>query len=148
MAPQRNKVWSRYHAKWIPKPPEGETYEERLRKMRMTFGKYDDCLVIELPTPYLRFLLTITIHKRDLRDAVKAELDARELKSKQQSKEPAKDDRVTFESDTQIMISDIVDTGYRKLALELHPDHGGDTRGMQLLNAAVKRLREVSKGRY
>ncbi len=148
MAPQRNKVWSRYHAKWIPKPPEGETHEERQRKMRMTFGKYDDCLVIELPTHYLRFLLTITIHKRDLRSAIEAELDARELKSKQQPKKPPQDDRVTFESETQIMISDIVDTGYRKLALELHPDHGGDTRGMQLLNAAVKLLREVTQGRY
>jgi len=35
----------------------------------------------------------------------------------------------------------IVTTGYRQLASKHHPDHGGQPRHMQQLNAAVELLR-------
>jgi len=42
--------------------------------------------------------------------------------------------------------SRIIEAGYRKLALELHPDHGGSTTEMASLNTAVQKLRAILLG--
>jgi curved DNA-binding protein CbpA len=39
-------------------------------------------------------------------------------------------------------MEELLAAGYRKLAMENHPDHGGDTKAMQEINEAVARLRK------
>lgn len=39
--------------------------------------------------------------------------------------------------------SRIARAGYRQVALEVHPDRGGDTAAMQAVNAAAALLRQV-----
>ena len=48
--------------------------------------------------------------------------------------------------DLRNMIDELVTTGYRAMARHYHPDKGGDTRAMQLLNAAAEWLRRRTRG--
>jgi len=105
--------------------------------MRMPFGKFKGVLVADLPDDYLEWLINVVEMREPLKTVVKEEHDRRFAAS------------ATAELPTEVrtMAAEIVSAGYRKLALQHHPDHGGQTRTMQLINAAADFLRSKVRGR-
>jgi hypothetical protein len=51
----------------------------------------------------------------------------------------------TAPSDVRTMAQEIITAGFRKLALQHHPDLGGQTKTMQLLNTAADFLRQTAR---
>jgi uncharacterized protein (DUF3820 family) len=92
--------------------------------MKMRFGKFRGSRIEDLPDDYLEWLASI-----DLREPLKTTVEM-ELASRQ---EPS--------GRTMKMAAELVTAGYRVLALKHHPDHGGDTAMMQLVNRAAGWLR-------
>lgn len=102
--------------------------------MDMPFGKHKGEPVDSLPTDYLGWLLSLGDGLREpLRSAVWTEWQRR-----QQPKGSAKALPEPIVSAAQ----EIVAVGYRKLALERHPDKGGDGGKMTALNLAAEALRD------
>lgn len=96
--------------------------------MRMPFGKYRGCRLAELPDDYLDWLRTIKL-RGSLKTAVEEEVT----------------NRNSGREDVMTLAAHIISTGYKRLALALHPDRGGDTAAMQNLNEAVDWLRRRLK---
>lgn len=92
--------------------------------MKMRFGAYKGLPVSQLPQDYLEWLLTIA--KEPLRSAVRAELADR--------RNPARPDLQ--------LAKQVIDCGFRSLALRFHPDKGGDLKTMQRLNCTTEWLRQ------
>ncbi len=87
--------------------------------MKLGFGKYKDLDLREVPEDYLIWLIQ------------KGENDIRSYKLELERRENADD------ADASIM-ERLVKKGFRAMAKEMHPDHGGTTAGMQELNAAFE----------
>jgi len=86
----------------------------------MPFGKYAGIPLHELPSEYFEWLCGLNTLRSPLREAVLAEKERRERAKT---------------LDPQIAM-DIVNTGFRTLAKQCHPDLGGQHVAMQKLNAA------------
>jgi hypothetical protein len=90
--------------------------------MTLTFGKYADVDIEQIPTDYLEWLI------ESMRLRV-AEIDS-ELER-----------RCLAEEADQSWVEKVVAAGYRSLAKQYHPDCGGDPEAMRELNAAAAKLR-------
>ena len=95
----------------------------------MPFGKYRDQPIQEIPTKYLRWLLSIDLWP-DLRYAVDQELELR---------------REGFERGPKQAPASKVDVAgwYRQLSMRFHPDRGGSKQAMQAINAAKELLEQM-----
>lgn len=101
----------------------------------MPFGKHKGEPIDELPDGYICWLLTIEL-REPLRSAVENEAHTRGLDTS--------GTRCAIVPPAAIVVARrLVDVGYRRLAVELHPDKGGSTEAMVQLNAAVEALREA-----
>jgi hypothetical protein len=98
--------------------------------MKMPFGQYKHSLS-SLPDDYLDWLCTIA--HEPLLSHVQKEIRRRYVHQAAPHSAPA----VPLS-----MARRIVTCGFRHLAQELHPDHGGDHRAMLELNAAHDWLRK------
>jgi hypothetical protein len=97
--------------------------------MIIPFGKYRGLDLQDLPDEYLEWLFTIEL-REPLRSAVEDEIAARR-------KPVGAGHRIADE---------LVTAGYRVMAMRYHPDKGGDTQTMQLVNQAASWLRGQLRG--
>jgi hypothetical protein len=114
---------------------------------RMPFGKHKGQLLSELPLSYLLWLSELDDLREPLRSFVDAEMDRRNGHGKRENR--SEESRYGRTNPRQArglpqrdITSEIVETGYRSLAMRHHPDHGGSTATMQAVNTAVAWLRE------
>lgn len=98
----------------------------------MPFGQHKGTHLSSLPDDYVHWLLTIDL-REPLRTHIQDEYRARS--SRRTTDAPP-------QSGVRAMAIKIIDSGYRKLALEHHPDAEGSTHTMQVLNEAIAWLRE------
>lgn len=109
-------------------------YGEGISTMiRMPFGKYRDAPITELPDAYLEWLWSLDDLWEPLRSAVEAEWRARFG--------VASDEPEAWSSEALAAAEELVSAGYRHLAQQYHPDHGGAHGRMVLANIAVEALR-------
>ena len=94
--------------------------------MKIPFGKFKgkELSAIE-DDAYLEWLLEIA--KEPLRTQINRELLARKRLDRGQLP----------------MAQALLESGYRAMAKKLHPDVGGSTKDMQLLNAVMDKLRRI-----
>jgi len=97
--------------------------------MFMPFGKYRGQDTGEIPTGYLKWLLTIDLYP-DLQYAVEEELGLR---------------REGFDRGPKQTPAPVVDVAgwYRQLSLRFHPDRGGSKEAMQAINVARELLEKM-----
>ncbi len=105
--------------------------------VRMPFGKFKGVFIHDLPFEYLTWIYKLDNLREPLLSAIENEFHAR--------KEPVNGGK-TLDPDVGAMVDELVSAGYRKLAQVHHPDHGGETRTMQLVNAAAEWLRAAVRG--
>jgi hypothetical protein len=99
----------------------------------MPFGRYRGRLLSELPDDYLGWLATLDDLRKPLARAV-----AQEVRRRQ---DWAAESAPRITAPAPRLALEIVNVGFRRLAIQLHPDAGGDHTDMQELNAAVEWLR-------
>jgi hypothetical protein len=99
--------------------------------VRMPFGKYRGQWLCEVPDGYVEWLRRLDDLREPLRTEVAAEWTFRFAT-------PA-----TPSAAARQMADRLVQAGYRTLALDHHPDRGGDVGDMQTINAAVTLLRQL-----
>ena len=102
--------------------------------MKLPFGKYRGLDVGDLPTAYLRWLTTIELEyplSAEVADEVLARQRARKSASRRQ---------------TALVPPSVADRWRRKMATLFHPDHGGRTRDMQVVNEGHRLLCEMTEG--
>jgi hypothetical protein len=99
----------------------------------MNFGKFRGRHVSDVPTDYLQWALR-TCDNLDgwLREAIEEELHARVPPRPQPPRNPPPP-----------VLAGIIAEWYRKMALRYHPDRGGSTLAMQIVNEAVNELRQM-----
>jgi Putative quorum-sensing-regulated virulence factor len=100
--------------------------------MQLTFGKYEGQEIEDVPHDYLLWLYR---RNRPLQAAIERELGIEPERPK-----PKPEPTVNVPPG---MLNDLIEAGFRALALKQHPDHGGDTKKMQELNATRDRLRRM-----
>lgn len=101
----------------------------------MPFGKYQGTPISDLPDGYLEWLYGLDNLKTRLQEAVNFEYSRRFILPHISPLNPSGID----------LVNQIIDIGYRSLAKELHPDHGGDADAMKSLNAAIAWLRRQAE---
>lgn len=94
--------------------------------MILEFGKYRGYQITEVPEDYLRYLQRTS---RETLEAATEELARRDL------------EKYANLSVTQ----QIVEAGFKALAMKCHPDTGGKHEDMVKLNASVEKLRRIVK---
>jgi hypothetical protein len=82
----------------------------------MPFGKFKGRRIADLPDAYVSWLLATNFLREPLRSAVLAEAVARGLVGGVPTASPARPRRV----------AEVIEAGWRQLALRHHPDRGGD----------------------
>jgi len=92
----------------------------------MPFGRYKGTLFTELPDAYLLWLSTLDNIRDPLRGCILEERDRRAQAQTQAPPVPV----------DPALVERLIATGFKRLAMELHPDRGGTTRAMQDLVAA------------
>lgn len=107
---------------------------------RMPFGRYKGVLIADLDDGYLTWLHDHVDLREPLKSAIQAEYALRFSSHHKSGKARPLD------AEMRQMATEIVSAGYRKLAMEHHPDHGGETRTMQLVNRAADFLRQAVRG--
>ena len=108
--------------------------------MIMPFGKFRGWGLEDLPRDYLLWLKSRPNLREPLRGCVTFEW-ARGLA---ELREPdwRDADALHIEPSERELFRQVVDAGYRQLALRFHPDVGGRAADMRRLNALVEGLRE------
>ena len=94
--------------------------------MFLRFGKYRGWDVSEIPLSYLAWLFENLTGKPELIEAARAEIQRRV---------------VGYEPTPDTLDADRVRRVYRTLAMEHHPDHGGDVGIMQGINIFFEALK-------
>jgi hypothetical protein len=106
--------------------------------MRLNFGKFAGLDLEEIPTNYLRWLYQST---RETNADIRREfLERGELLDNEDddNEEPA----MSPIADRDPLYREMLDAGFKALAVKLHPDkQGGSTEAMRQLNAAREKLR-------
>lgn len=92
----------------------------------MPFGKYKGDNLCELPEDYIEWLMGWDGLREPLRSALKREL--------------------LFREPPPASMLDVINAGYKALAMKYHPDVGGSNEQMKLLNSSVESLRRIVKG--
>jgi hypothetical protein len=117
--------------------------------MRMPFGKHRGVDVRDLPDGYLNWLLTIDL-REPLLSAVTREWAFRFGDEEQEFGDeeeyyapppPQGEAKLTYSPAEQPLLKEIVERGYRAVALKAHPDVGGSTDVMRKLNGLIAKLR-------
>jgi hypothetical protein len=108
----------------------------------MPFGKYKGAEVGTLPINYLRWLRTTEL-RPELEEAIGAALKAHAAGERSQSEGARWAYEAPFSGGlNRLLLRELVQAGYRQLALKYHPDRpGGDTRKMQQLNLLMQTVR-------
>ena len=101
----------------------------------MPFGKYRGAALEDLPDGYVRWLHGLPDLREPLRSAVHAEWNLRFGAGA--STLPA------LPAEARPVVEVLISVGYRALARQHHPDQGGQTRSMQLVNDAATWLRQA-----
>ena len=91
--------------------------------MILTYGKYSGRDIRDVPRDYLEWLVESS---RKTAEAISAELERRDL----------------MEMADAGWAEKIIRTGFRALAMQHHPDKGGETADMRHLLAAYEQLKE------
>ena len=104
--------------------------------MIMPFGKHLGEELGDLPDGYLEWLYGLENLKPRLRGGVDEEYNKRFIES----------ENPYLDSSSTALANQIIDTGFRSLAKQLHPDHGGDAEAMKSLNNAIAWLRKMMSG--
>jgi hypothetical protein len=111
------------------------------------FGKHRGRRVRDVPTPYLCWVIReCTRIDTGLLAAVFGELRRRDVdvaelgRQREESLRREKEFRERGPSPQSVDIRPIVDRWYRGLVMDYHPDRGGDTAAMQVVNDAYGRL--------
>ena len=97
--------------------------------MLMPFGRHKGAPLEDLPDAYLQWLHGLT----DLREPLRAR--GGWTPSRRSGRAIPRRHRIAAEA--RPMVEELIAVGYRALARQHHPDHGGLTRAMQLVNAAA-----------
>lgn len=92
--------------------------------MKLTFGKYNGWDLERVPDEYIEYMITTS--KRTI-----------------QMFETERDRRVISAEAKLPMMERIIQAGYRQLAVQNHPDKGGNTTTMQEINAAHEKLKSM-----
>jgi len=98
----------------------------------MPFGKFAGHDLEDLPTPYVVWLLTLDDLREPLASAVYAEAARRGL----HREAPAR-------SFVPTLVAELIDSGFRTVALRAHPDRGGSNEAMRDAIAARDYLRSL-----
>ena len=101
----------------------------------MPFGKFKGAALEDLPDPYVQWLHGLPDLREPLRSAVHAEWSLRFGEAA--SSLPA------LAAEARPVVEELISVGYRALARQHHPDQGGQTRAMQLVNDAATWLRQA-----
>lgn len=92
----------------------------------MNFGKYRGWHVSEVPLPYLAWIYENLTEKPELHEAARTEIQRRVS---------------GYEWEPDTLDRDRLRRVYRTLAMEFHPDHGGDVGIMQGINIFFEALK-------
>lgn len=106
----------------------------------MPFGKHKGVPIGDLPLPYLEWLAALDDLREPLASHVTHEFYRRSGQERTYQGGSARDALTKEERQVR---SDLIAKGYRALALQYHPDHGGTTTQMQLLNKVMAALRQA-----
>lgn len=98
----------------------------------MPFGKFRGVLLADLPDDYLTWLKGLDL-REPLRTAVETEWSTRHTRLGATQIDP----------EVRPMAEELLTAGYRNLAQRHHPDHGGSTQTMTLVNLAAEALRKL-----
>src|SRR5215471_6491205 len=109
--------------------------------MTMPFGKYHGRTLDEIPPAYLWWLWDHVELFGQLRREVAQilELEARE---KGHAKRDPHAQPFTLREQDAELFREVLNAGYRTLAIRLHPDQGGDGERMRRLNQLIERWRQ------
>jgi len=121
---------------------------------KMPFGAYKGVAMADLPDGYIEWLTSLGDLRDPLREWIRAERKRR-FGEREDANEDDLDDAdrdragpaFALRPEELPMLADLVEAGYRALALTWHPDMGGSTARMQRLNVLVDSLRRQLKGR-
>jgi hypothetical protein len=103
--------------------------------VRMPFGKYAGHLVENLPKSYLTLCLS---NLENMGPALRAEM------RRCVSLDPCATTRSDIQPAAIVSTFDAaLEIWYRSASREYHPDHGGDTRGMIIVNSVYESLSRV-----
>jgi hypothetical protein len=111
----------------------------------MPFGKWKNQPLSDIPSGYFEWCLEnvrLEDYGRWLRRAILAELDRREVEANEARCTGARTS-TAGESNLPALLSPLIAQWYRALARRWHPDAGGDTLAMQVVNDAHDRLRQL-----
>jgi Putative quorum-sensing-regulated virulence factor len=103
----------------------------------MPFGKFRGVFLADLPDEYLHWLYALDGLREPLHSAVDREWRIRFAEVQPAAPLPA---------DVRPMVDEIITGGYRVLASRHHPDRGGETKTMQMINEAAAWLRRIVRG--
>ena len=117
------------------------------KAVTFTFGRHKGQRVADVPTSYLIWVTCECLRiQPSLLLAVVGELrrrgeDVDALLRERADAERHRRERATQDTDPRPAdIRPIIDKWYRQLVLDFHPDRGGDTATMQVINEAYRRL--------
>jgi hypothetical protein len=108
--------------------------------MRMPFGKFRGERLEDLPYSYLEWLHELD----DLHEPLRSHLNRvwRERFDEEESEAPPRQTPPPdFPDEERALVRELLEAGYRTLALKYHPDCGGSTQAMQRLNTLMNKLR-------
>ena len=94
--------------------------------MILQFGKYKGYDISNIPEDYLDWLISTT---------QKTLSDYKEEKARREYMQEA----------SLPWVERVIQAGYRSLAMQHHPDHGGNTEDMRQINAAHEKLKQLVK---
>jgi len=105
--------------------------------MRLTYGIYKDEDVEDIPESYLEWMERT---KSTELDELQRAMEKRGLYTNR----PKTTVKTVVRETTKVtpLQLEMMELGYKRLALTRHPDHGGTDKDMQLLNDAISKARK------
>jgi hypothetical protein len=112
---------------------------------RMPFGKHKGRPLYEVPSGYLVWCLDACefIAERPWLRALVEEEWRRRIEDEDQSQDDEEPPRSSPSDTIRHVVTEFVRAGYRALVKQHHPDHGGDSAEMVLVNEKAETLRRA-----